>query len=246
MNPRSDALFHFTKQVETLHKILENGFWPRYCLEDVSWLGYEEVDYIGYPMVCFCDIPLSRIKNHQEFYGSFGIGMTKEWGVKNGLNPVFYSSDAHSIKENLKKLNRFSNMHSDKKNKATARKALRYLLAYMKPLKGKMSMGAETKEVTFYHESEWRYVPVNDKIKDHIRETEFRVDARLFENNEKTKENCMIKFTPEDIKYIFVKSDNDIPGVVNLIHDKLDNYTLNQQKILYSRIISLESLDKDI
>lgn len=53
MTPKSNALFHFTKNVETLKLILKGGFWPRYCLEDVAWLGYEQFSYIGYPMVCF-------------------------------------------------------------------------------------------------------------------------------------------------------------------------------------------------
>ncbi len=29
----SDTLFHFTNSLEVLYKILEEGFWPRYCKE---------------------------------------------------------------------------------------------------------------------------------------------------------------------------------------------------------------------
>jgi len=39
MKPRSSTLFHFTKNEEILFDIMENGFWPRYCLEDIQWQG---------------------------------------------------------------------------------------------------------------------------------------------------------------------------------------------------------------
>jgi len=42
------------------------------------------------PMVCFCDIPLSQLVSHIDTYGKYGLGMSKEWGIKKGLNPVIY------------------------------------------------------------------------------------------------------------------------------------------------------------
>lgn len=92
MDPRSHTLFHFTKSSKVLKLILKNGFWPRYCLEDVSWMGMdaEDAEYVAFPAVCFCDIPLSRIDEHVAFYGAFGIGLRKEWAVINNLNPILY------------------------------------------------------------------------------------------------------------------------------------------------------------
>ncbi|MFU0923178.1 abortive infection system antitoxin AbiGi family protein [Kluyvera sichuanensis] len=82
MKPKSETLFHFTKSSDTLEIILKNGFWPRYCLEDIRWLEFTDVEYVSYPMVCFCDIPLSRISEHVSFYGSFGLGVSKDWAKK--------------------------------------------------------------------------------------------------------------------------------------------------------------------
>lgn len=36
-NIKSNALFHFTKNIDSLKGILENGFSPRFSVEDVEW-----------------------------------------------------------------------------------------------------------------------------------------------------------------------------------------------------------------
>ena len=99
MKPRSHTLFHFTKSLDTLQGILKNGFWPRYSLEDFNWYS-QAIDFISYPMVCFCDIPLTRIGDHVGFYGEYGLGLTKKWAITNGLNPLFYLSQPTSTKKN--------------------------------------------------------------------------------------------------------------------------------------------------
>lgn len=91
MKPKSDNLFHFTKSIDILELILVGGFKPRYCLEDVAWQGIDTEEFIAFPMTCFCDIPLSRISEHTDFYGQYGLGMSKDWGAKNNLDPVLYS-----------------------------------------------------------------------------------------------------------------------------------------------------------
>jgi hypothetical protein len=35
MNARTKTLFHFTKSLDVLLRILEEGFWPQYSLEDM-------------------------------------------------------------------------------------------------------------------------------------------------------------------------------------------------------------------
>ena len=78
----SNCLFHFTNSAENLLNILENEFNPRYCLENLKFLDFSPkmTDYfeIAIPMVCFCDIPLSKIKTHISIYGNYGIGMKKK------------------------------------------------------------------------------------------------------------------------------------------------------------------------
>ncbi|MFS2265232.1 abortive infection system antitoxin AbiGi family protein [Vibrio vulnificus] len=68
------VLFHFTNNKETLKLIFNHGYWPRYCLEDIRWVNQVNAPYMAFPMVCFCDIPLSRISEHVSFYGNYGLG----------------------------------------------------------------------------------------------------------------------------------------------------------------------------
>lgn len=89
MNGSSSSLFHFTDTAEKLFSILRYEFKPTYCLERIVF-SEDIVEEVAFPMVCFCDIPLSQVKNHIETYGYYGIGMSKEWAERNKLNPILY------------------------------------------------------------------------------------------------------------------------------------------------------------
>ena len=71
------TLFHFTKDLNTLKKILKEGFRVTYCKE------YFGDSFMGIPMVSFCDIPLSRTDQHTKDYGKYVIGLDKEMLLAN-------------------------------------------------------------------------------------------------------------------------------------------------------------------
>lgn len=237
MKPKSDNLFHFTKSLDVLKLILNNGFEPRYCLEDIEWMGFNEYKRLAFPMTCFCDIPLSRISDHTDFYGNFGIGLTKDWGLKNQLNPVIYTTSQGRIQELMKflfNIERPKGTTKDFDNHSYA------LWSLIKPISGTMIIAKNILEKEFYQENEWRYVAPGDTI---LSESGFE--------EEKTEANLVVaeyalKFTPSDIKYLFVKSDSDIPGLVDYINTELGHFPLNDLKILTSRIVSLETLHVDL
>ena len=84
----SNALFHYTAWLKHPSGILAEKFKMTYCKESYLLNGRNQENY--YPMVSFCDIPLSEEKNYIASNGSYGIGMSKEWGIKHRLNPVQY------------------------------------------------------------------------------------------------------------------------------------------------------------
>ncbi|HDO1383591.1 TPA: hypothetical protein P2R06_001875 [Aeromonas veronii] len=245
MTPRSRTLFHFTKNIETLKHILSGGFWPRYCSEDTRWHGQANAQTIAFPMTCFCDIPLSRISEHVSFYGQFGLGMTKEWATANGLNPILYIAEGNNLFTELRKLNQHANALAEDKQSA-AKETMRYIYANTKPVSGRMVVNGTPVEKEFYLESEWRYVPQHINIKPYLMSDIFLNESSLNFENEKTRRNCLLQLTPKDIRYIFVKSDSDIPDMINFIQTHLDHYPHADTKILMSRITSLENIQGDV
>lgn len=90
VNLSSNTLFHFTNEKKYLISILRNGLYVRYSLENYQNLINNKAEIV-FPMTCFCDIPLSHVKNHTKTYGRYAIGLTKEWGMKNKVSPVIYA-----------------------------------------------------------------------------------------------------------------------------------------------------------
>lgn len=93
MQVTADSLFHFTTSLRKLEGIIRDKFRISYCAERCK-LDYETHDSV-YPIVSFCDVPLSMAKNLRS-YGDYAIGLTKQWGIANQLNPVVYV-EANSI-----------------------------------------------------------------------------------------------------------------------------------------------------
>lgn len=247
MQPKSHTLFHFTKSSEFLKDILKNGFWPRYCLEDVQWYTGQE-NQSAYPIVCFCDIPLSRVDEHVNFYGDFGIGVTKEWAKLNRLSPVIYLNEGSAQQLALTKL--FGeNLKGDLFYKG-AGDDINAIMTHIKPIEGKMFINGQFISKEFHQENEWRFA-VNGKytdlkIKPFLFERSFQ-DSKLLETeNLKSKEHYSVRIAPSDIKYLFVKTDNDIPDLINFIQSELDHYSSSEIKILMSRVVSLETISRDM
>ena len=247
MKPKSETLFHFTKNLDTLQLILDSGFWPRYCLEDIQWLSGEsqtEEGFVSVPMVCFCDIPLSRIDEHVNFYGSYGLGMTKEWALKSGLAPVHYVTQSSPFTTTFARVCQLT-MEASGNETSESWKLVRRLVMYMKPLTGTMSIGAEPISKDFYQESEWRYIAIDDAVEPFLLTPEHLDTDKQKAANDATRAHCMLKFLPSDVRYIFVCADTDIPPLMNFIQSKLDHYPAAELKLLMSRVTSLESVRRD-
>jgi len=150
MNARTKTLFHFTKSLDILLRILEEGFWPHYSLEDISWLN-GPVPRLAWPIVSFCDIPISRLHEHTDFYGNYGIGLCRERWKATGLNPLLYVSSDSIVKESLRELLLEVENNRDLRSKTNAM----VVLAHCKPLGGWMTASGEKKmEKDFYSECE--------------------------------------------------------------------------------------------
>jgi hypothetical protein len=171
----SDTLFHFTGKREYLVNIIENGFYPRYCTEDLSMFSsdtsseYQSHD-CDIPMVCFCDIPLSKVKEHISVYKGYGIGCTKAWGIERGITPLVYvkttSETVIGIQNALNSIRSLSKIDDEDIPKVRAvSENLNRLMKFIKPYEGRFVHNDQIFEnKRFYDEREWRYVPkIEDK-----------------------------------------------------------------------------------
>ena len=249
--PKSTSLFHFTKSLDVLESILLNGFYPRLSAEDVSWIGNKEaslIDFVVFPMVCFCDIPLGRIADHVDFYGEYGIGMSKDWALKNGLNPVFYLSSSAAVAESFVTAIKASVCTTKEKEEKddSATDHLHFMWAHSKPLSGRMVIGDKPVTKDFYLENEWRYIPNLAGFRRGFQVKLYRNEEWRQAKNSQLQVEAALRFTPSDIHYLFVPCDADIPLLVDFINSQLAGFSLSDLKILLTRITSLEHIRKDL
>lgn len=158
MSISSNSVIHFTSQFDYLKGILKEGFEVKFCVEET----YVKSGKFGaaIPMVSFCDNPLSEIKNHIFKYGSYGIGLKKEWAAKNGLNPVLYIERSSLLGDNLRDaVIEYTKQSTGQNQNETQKKLLdvgRYIKNYQRDL---IRNGETYKNYRFYDEREWRFVP---------------------------------------------------------------------------------------
>jgi len=236
MKPRSKSLFHFTSKYEYLVDILANGFWPRYCLEDIEWLGFAGDKEIAFPMVCFCDIPLGRIQYHRKIYGSYGIGISRDWGVKNDVSPVRYVNRNSAVAKLYKSISDSAHQLKNPVERDEFIKIQQQLTPWSKPSSGVMKRGSDEFILDFYQESEWRHVP----IPSYIRDTTFVHPERVKAYNDSMRDNHLLRFSFSDVNYIFVQSSIEISNLYDKLYEISRGNADLEFKRIVSRIISLD------
>jgi hypothetical protein len=246
-----DSLFHFTPRFDDLLGILKNTFYPRYCYEEFGLTGSARDRYTGdaFPMVCFCDISLSQLVNHIETYGKYGLGMAKEWGIKNGLNPViYYGKDSHMAKAI------YELAGSIKGGTPKTLESFVEVLMYLKPYEGTLYRGGRVKrdDVRFYDEHEWRYVPDIGAMKNKGLQLTMGKEAyleagKLRDANKKLETNeTRLSFGADDVKYVIIREEREINRMIRELRViKGSKYDLDTIERLMSRIITVKQIERD-
>jgi len=237
-----------------LFGILGSTFRVSYAKEKI--IGKSKEREIGVPMVSFCDLKLSEITSHMSKYGNYGIGLTKEWANKNGLNPVLYISQyspftdgllsglnsIHAHRRKIKKSEESDGLTTDYMN---IYNTYRYAKNYEAPLHRKGHPKIE--KYRFADEREWRYVPPleNTSLQPFVPLDAIKTEQKKNELNDSIRD-VILHFEPEDIRYLIVERDNEISELINhLMHVKqrFSTDTLNRLK---SRILTSEQIELDI
>lgn len=231
----SNSVIHFTKTKENLMGILEKDFQVKYCLEEII-IGGKDIPYAS-PIISFCDIPLSEVKNHINNYGTYGIGLTKEWAKQQRLNPVSYIEKNSFFSESLLNiLASADDIHTPH---------VLNLVSYIKNYENILIRENEThNNYRFADEKEWRYVPdLKDEDRQVLTKETYLNDKDSF--NQKLK-NIKLTFTPNDIKYIIIDNESEIKEFLNFLRNiKGHKYSWDDIERLGTRIITSDQIKTD-
>jgi hypothetical protein len=244
----SNSIIHFTKTKNSLEGILRSNFKLHYCKESISLKKFNFTAYV--PMVSFCDIPLSNVKNHIDSYGSYGIGLTKEWAIRNGLNPVLYFEKESKLTDSYRELMAvFKLAQREKSDLKESKSAYLNILRYIKNYENDLvRSGRDTiKNYRFYDEREWRFVPdYNDNFKMLITELTTSENPSLLEQESLKLMEVELYFEPNDIKYIIINNDSEISEFLEiLISGKGSKYSYADIQRLSTRILTTEQIKSD-
>ena len=245
-----NILFHFTKK-NSLYDILSGTFKVSYARERI--LGGHQIKEFAVPMVSFSDLRLSELKDNIGTYGKFGIGLTKDWAINNGLNPVMYASQQSLFTENFinatEDFFKLVNQTADTSGRfETAYNNTLNSLRYIKNYKGDLIRpGKKTiKDYVFANEREWRFVPaIAENILAFVPIDKIKTPQQKSQYNQKVK-HLRLSFQPDDIQYLIVENNQDINNLINHLRQVKGRFSHRTIDRLASRILTYNQIENDV
>jgi hypothetical protein len=247
-----EIVFHFTDK-KGLFKILEETFKVSYARERiVSKNGTDKL--FAVPIVSFCDLRLSELKMHMSSYGHYGIGLTKAWAKREGLNPVWYinqnSPIANELFTGVQELFDFVVGENNSEVGSELSDSYSKILSTYRCVKnyeGELIRRGRLveKNYRFADEREWRFAPQVPFELSFIAHSKIETSQQKAVFNKRVA-HLRLPFQPDDIKYLIVRSDADIPGLLNhlaTVKRGFDPETLNR---LATRILTSEQIHNDV
>lgn len=248
----ANVLFNFMRKLDYLKLIISNkSIIPRYNEESIEYLRIENLNKITFPMTCFCDINLQKLIPHVEFYGYYGIGLDKKWGLNIGIQPIKYvnpnshivSDYAYIFSKSLKTISQYEDIVDEYNN---------YLLLdllFMKPISGMMYRDNKYVNRNFHDEREWRYIPnMRSQYELPLLIPQNRLNPKaysLYSKGIAKIEELWLKFEYENIKYLIVKDDSDQKELIRFILKGIPEINSDDKALLISKIIVFEDIKED-
>ena len=216
---QADTLFTFTTQLDHIITTISNSMIsPRYCVEDLSYLKIRGIKKMAYPMKCFCDINMHKLDDHLAWYGHYGLAFSKEWGMRNKIQPIQYiNPDSHLCKDFSTAFSAALRADTTKETivQAKMKSYLLHQLMYYKPYSGKIANRntGKVQKKCFTDECEWRYIPdVTIAGFEQIYYDSSIINAgdlREISNAMSGIAEISLKYDYSDLKYIIIKSTED-------------------------------------
>lgn len=212
-NVSSHSLFHFTHNLGTLEKILR-GDGLRYSLIGEKIPGTKLMYIVS--SISLCNIPLSLVSEHIDWYGSYAIGIKPGFVKQHGGTPLVY---AHSSTPFLTKERGDAKEAFYNNNPLTP--FIKQTMGYQHKYQCK-----KNKQKAYYDEREWRIIDPDSQIQIHRFENdkEFSQNIRDYKVSQ-TKYNYL-KIPLSEIDYIIIKTQSELDSLKGwftgeILHDLL-------------------------
>lgn len=246
---QADTLFTFSEKLSYITpSIQKKVISPRYCVENINYIKIKNLNKIAYPMKCFCDINLHRIQEHLQWYGYYGLAFSKDWGMRNHIQPVHYINAESELLKYFEEAFSAALQASTDNESVAQIKMKNYLLhqlMYLKPYDGNFlnRVTKKSKRKCFTDECEWRFVPDVSKAEfDQVILDQVILENSVLDGLLADLSNAMfgipeisLSFDYSDLKYIIVKTLEDFQTLAKDIAELGLNKFEEQQ--LYSKII---------
>jgi hypothetical protein len=251
------TLFHFTNK-KSFNKILfKFQFKLSYASERITYeKGKKNLEReLAIPMVSFCDLRLSEIEAHANNYGTYGIGLSKDWANRNDLNPVFYvNKNSDFTRTFMEGLNNIYLNLLPKNNLTNVELNLLNMYRYMKNYENVLERRGKTRvnNYRFADEREWRFVPKvkTDGIEPFISKARFEEKGKNYFN--RLIEIFNLQFELDDIKYLVIKEEKERENLIRNIklswepHETRSSWDDSYTEKLISRILTIQQIKDDI
>lgn len=239
-----------------LTKILdEMKFKARYVDEDIEYIGVSinqrTINNITFPMICFCDIPINKLKEHVDWYGGYAICLTKSWGIeKVKLAPVHYLNQNSELTGNISEYINHILSKGREVDNVVLNIAMNQLF-WTKPYSGKQyhSTKGEVIDKLFMDEQEWRHIYLPSESSNERNINDFYIDKNQDLKNEYNEiisydEKNGLKFEIDDIRYIVVPDAKERDLLIDYIVSKMDIPKKESYKLI-SKILVLSEIEED-
>jgi hypothetical protein len=187
-------------------------------------------------------------------YGEYGIGLKKEWGIRNNLSVVNYTNKESAKASGMRLIttiySKIIQSNLDHNDLAVFQNAYSLLLMLTKPYEGfkidKNGRHNRNNIYRFYDEREWRYIPLVDKLRWSLSLKDFNNDitkllkeVKVEQSRYHEESSLQLSFEIADIDYIFLKEENEVS---KLESDLSRHYSDEEINLILSKVIFSSSV----
>ena len=244
-----NPLIHVCDSIDTINKIIENGFRFSYCKERICDANrYVE---LSYPLIAFSDLNWDIAIHILRTYGHSSIAMKKSWAEENKLTPVLYFErnadltktliEGFDVIKNVSIQNLKSSISGDligERHKYY--KQIIDIASYSKNYYGQLIRHGELKKQNYCFgcEREWRAVLRNVDIQPFI------LSADKIDEANKIANNHFLTFEFDDIEYFVIEVVEEEKAIKEKLKKKFGKNDDEVNKIIFKYDTTRHSPDE--